>query len=280
MSSVASNIVENLRITNARRSQDNNHFFTVEFNNRYYPGDSNANPPIPPAYPEPWPGGDYRFKFTDVVTGISSMLTNVDFGDAPEPLESIPRDLTDNAEALRQTNTYWANFNNPWTITVQLPADENNDTEKTFGPFCILEGTPIETDQGTMAIELITKDNTINGQKVKELTEQTTTESLVLLKKGSLEENMPSQDTYFTGEHGIFLNGTMIKAKTLVDGENIVLADMDECKVYNVVLDTHAKMTVNNMEVETLDPEHPVAKNCGKVIATYTFNNDGIAISQ
>jgi hypothetical protein len=125
---------------------------------------------------------------------------------------------------------------------------------------CFLEGTPVVTDQGEMAIESMTAQNTVNGKAVVGITKNTYTNDLVLLKQGALGESVPSQDTYVTKDHGIFLNGTMIKAEKLVDGVNIVKTNMGQCNIYNVLLKTHEKMVVNNMEVESLDPDHPKAK--------------------
>ena len=116
------------------------------------------------------------------------------------------------------------------------------------------------TDQGEMAIESMTSQNTINGNTVVGITKNTYAEDMVLIKQGALGENIPSHDTYVTKDHGIFLNGTMIKAEKLVDGVNIVKTNVGKRNIYNVLLKTHEKMVVNNMEVESLDPNHPKAK--------------------
>ena len=54
----------------------------------------------------------------------------------------------------------------------------------------------------------------------------------------------------------------MIKAVKLVDGVNVVKTNMGQRNIYNVLLKTHEKMIVNNMEVESLDPDHPKATYC------------------
>jgi hypothetical protein len=128
------------------------------------------------------------------------------------------------------------------------------------GAICFLQGTPVVTDQGEMAIEDITADNTIEGQAIVGITKQSLTEDLVLFKQNCLEDNVPSQDTYVTKDHGLFINNVMIKASTLVDGENIVKVNVGSCNVYNVLLETHEKMLVNNLVAETLEPDHPAAK--------------------
>jgi hypothetical protein len=125
---------------------------------------------------------------------------------------------------------------------------------------CFLEGTPVVTDQGEMAIESITAQNTINGKEVVGITKTQNEDYMILFKKDALGENVPSQDTYVTKDHGIFLGGMMIRARKLVDSVNVISWNVGRCNIYNVLLKTHEKMVVNNMEVESLDPDHPKAK--------------------
>jgi hypothetical protein len=109
------------------------------------------------------------------------------------------------------------------------------------------------TDQGELAIESITDENTINGNKVVGITKQTTKHKIVLIKPNALGLNCPSKKTYVTKDHGIYLNGSMIKAGKLVDGDKVVAVDIGQHNIYNILLKTHAKVVVNNMEAETLN---------------------------
>jgi hypothetical protein len=53
----------------------------------------------------------------------------------------------------------------------------------------------------------------------------------------------------------------MIKAKHLVElVENVSLVPYNGQPLYNILLEEHEKMQVNNLIVETLHPEHKVAK--------------------
>jgi hypothetical protein len=125
---------------------------------------------------------------------------------------------------------------------------------------CFAEGTPIVTDQGIMKIENITSKNSINKKPVVGITKQKTNNDLVLIKKHALDEYVPSEDTYVTKDHGIFLNNTMYMAEKLVDGDSIVFKNIGECNIYNVVFKTHEKLVVNNMITESLDPDTLIAK--------------------
>ena len=52
----------------------------------------------------------------------------------------------------------------------------------------------------------------------------------------------------------------MIKAKHLVNETTVTLVPYNGAILYNVLLADHEKMQVNNLIVETLHPEHKVAK--------------------
>jgi hypothetical protein len=162
-----------------------------------------------------------------------------------------------NNQALSSFNTQQTDALYKMVLLLKVP-----DPQTPPGAICFLEGTQVVTDQGEMAIEAMTAQNTVNGKAVVGITMQTSTEDMVLLKQGALGESVPSQDTYVTKDHGIFLNGTMIKAGKLVDGVDVVEVNMGQRNIYNVLLKTHEKMVVHNMDVESLDPEHPKAKYC------------------
>jgi hypothetical protein len=123
-------------------------------------------------------------------------------------------------------------------------------------PICFPAGTPVLTDQGSIAIEKINpKINTIKDKNIIAVTKTTTIEdNIVCIEKDALGTNIPSQKTFISRNHELFYNKQMIKAKNLIDkkynGEIL----------YNVLLDKYDKMIVNNLIVETLDPENIIAK--------------------
>ena len=79
---------------------------------------------------------------------------------------------------------------------------------------------------------------------------------MILMKKGSLYENVPNNDTYLTGNHTVFFNREMVKAKDLVNGNTITKEKMRNELVYNVLLEgeKQGKMIAHGMITETLSP--------------------------
>ncbi len=83
---------------------------------------------------------------------------------------------------------------------------------------------------------------------------------MILFKKDSLSKNVPSRDTYVSKGHGIYINGKLVRAWKLINKKTIVRKVRGHEIIYNVLLKEHSKMRVNNMTVETLDPNHKIAK--------------------
>jgi hypothetical protein len=81
---------------------------------------------------------------------------------------------------------------------------------------CFPAGTPIQTDQGTIAIEKINPDiHTINQKSIVDITKTITTEKyLVGFKKNALGLNYPAENTLMSQEHKVYYQGKMCEAKT------------------------------------------------------------------
>ena len=128
---------------------------------------------------------------------------------------------------------------------------------------CFVEGTPVNTDQGSVAIDKIdVSKHTIRGKPIVAVTKTIADEKhLVRIRKDALAKNVPSQDTLTTQNHTFFYNGNMVKAKHLVNKlDNVVLVKYDGSTLYNVLQDKHEKMVVNNLIAETLHPNHCIAQ--------------------
>ena len=65
-----------------------------------------------------------------------------------------------------------------------------------------------------------------------------------------------------TGEHCVFYNNKMVKAKDLVNNTTILKIYAEHQEVYNLVLEgvTSGKMIANNLIAETLDPKSMIVK--------------------
>ena len=128
---------------------------------------------------------------------------------------------------------------------------------------CFPKGTPIQTDQGDVDIDkLVTSENTIRGKKIVAITQTHPLQKhIVCFDESSLGKNVPSKKTYCSKEHKVYYNGEMIKARDIVNMCNgVTMVDYKRETLFNVLLEKHGKMTVNNMICETLNPENIEAK--------------------
>ena len=129
---------------------------------------------------------------------------------------------------------------------------------------CFPSGTPIKTDQGFIDIDKINaKIHTINSNKIVAVTEtRSLDDSLVCFPANSLAPNVPSQVTIVSNEHLIQHPETkmMLKAKDYLSiGANIKKISYNDEFLYNVLLERHHIMEVNNMVCETLFPYSMIA---------------------
>ena len=128
---------------------------------------------------------------------------------------------------------------------------------------CFPANTPILTDNGPVNIDKIDPAvHTIRKKKIVAITKTISSEShLVRIAKNALGQNYPSKTTYISQNHKVFFQGRMIQAKLLVDMvDRVTLRPYRGEILYNVLLEDYEKMQVNNLIVETLHPEHKVAK--------------------
>ena len=125
---------------------------------------------------------------------------------------------------------------------------------------CFSAGTHILTDQGAIPIEEI--DSTIHTIRNKRIVGITATRTLekyvVCFEKDSLGEGIPSQKTTMSTRHGIFYNEKFMKAIDCVGKfKNVYKVAYKGEILYNVLMEKHDKIVVNNLSCETLYP-----KNC------------------
>ena len=128
---------------------------------------------------------------------------------------------------------------------------------------CFPARTPITTDQGIVAIEKINPDiHTINGKKIIDITKTVTPDKyLISFNKDALAKGYPSQRTVMSKEHKIFYKGQQVEAKKFIphfEGVNKIKYSGET--LYNVLMEDHYKIKVNNLTCETLDPQNIVAK--------------------
>ena len=128
---------------------------------------------------------------------------------------------------------------------------------------CFPAKTPVLTNQGLVNIEQIDPTiHTIRNKKIVAITKTVSCDKkLVCIAKNALGRSYPEKTTLISQNHKVLFQGQMIKATHLAEMvENVTFIPYKGEAMYNVLLEEHEKMQVNNLIVETLHPEHKVAK--------------------
>jgi hypothetical protein len=132
-----------------------------------------------------------------------------------------------------------------------------------FINICFPSGTPIQTDQGIIVIEKINPNiHTINKKPIVDITKTITSDKyLIGFKKNALGLNYPTENTRMTQEHKLLYGGKMCEARTFLSKfEKVIKVKYNGEILYNVLMEEHSQMRVNNLICETLHPENIVAK--------------------
>ena len=151
------------------------------------------------------------------------------------------------------------------TIIATFQVNQANQATPIY-PICFVAGTPILTDQGSVAIEKINKKiHTINNKKIIAITQTITNEEqLVCIEKNAICLNIPSEKTIISRCHCVLYNNKMVQARYLKNmvknKKNINNIKYNGEMLYNILMENHDTMSVNNMTVETLDPKNIIAK--------------------
>lgn len=130
-------------------------------------------------------------------------------------------------------------------------------------PICFPAGTPVLTDQGNIPIEEINPEfHTIKKKTIMAITQSFMNEdTIICIEKHSLGINIPNKRTYISNYHGIIYKNNLVSAKQLVGRlRGIYHVKYNNQILYNVLMEKHYIMNVNNMSVETLNPKNIVAK--------------------
>lgn len=130
-------------------------------------------------------------------------------------------------------------------------------------PICFPKGTPVTTNQGNIAIELLDPDvHTIRNKRIIAITHSQPLHTyIVSIEKDALGANIPNARTQISKEHKVYYKGEMIKAKELVKVcRGVTKIPYTGETLYNVLMEKHDKMMINNLICETLHPENIMAK--------------------
>tara|TARA_R100000789_G_scaffold96738_1_gene98622 strand:- start:25467 stop:26384 length:918 start_codon:yes stop_codon:yes gene_type:complete len=152
--------------------------------------------------------------------------------------------------------------------TVTLPASiDLNDLDTSDFVTCFAKGTGIATDLGTRAVEDLQIGDTVttaDGRqvRVKWIGRQTILPRfrgdrarMVCIRQGALAEGVPNADLTVTADHGMVLDGYVVNASALVNGNGIdwvPLTDLPErFTVYHVETEAHDVILANGAASET-----------------------------
>ena len=133
-------------------------------------------------------------------------------------------------------------------------------------PICFPKGTPVTTNQGVIAIEKLNPDiHTIRGKKIVAITQSRPLHKYIIsIETDALGKNVPSAPIQISKEHKVFYKGKMVKANELVEVcEGVTRIPYSGETLYNVLMEKHDNMMINNVICETLDPKNIMAKICG-----------------
>ena len=177
--------------------------------------------------------------------------------------------------------TYTADGEGDW---VAHSTPKQSYFNQSSGNICFLGSTKVQTDQGKIRFDELTTDNTIDGQKIKQVVKVINSDdNLIFIRKHAFAKKVPSQNTYISRNHGVYLDDSFIQEKDLepqvheliyhIAGKNLVRARnlikmgaVTEVKrgkkdaLYNILLETHSTMIVNNIPCETLNPNDPMSQ--------------------
>jgi len=144
----------------------------------------------------------------------------------------------------------------------EILADQNLPIP--IADICFVKHSPIKTDQGIIAIQKINPFvHTINNKKIITITKSVTQDNfLICFEKDALGKNIPSTRTIVSKYHKIQNeHGKMIQAYKYLDYyENVKKIDYNDEILYNILMEDHETVNVNNLICETLHPEHEIAK--------------------
>jgi hypothetical protein len=133
----------------------------------------------------------------------------------------------------------------------------------TAADICFPANTPVLTDQGIVAIQNIEPNkHTLRNKRIVAITHTVSRDDyLVHFSKHSLGHNYPTEDTRMSKHHKVLYAGRMTSAHHFLTGfKKVSKVEYRDELLYNVLLEEHSIMQINNLTCETLHPKSSVAK--------------------
>ena len=126
---------------------------------------------------------------------------------------------------------------------------------------CFRSGSVIKTDQGDVKIEnIVAGYNTINNNSIKRVTQAYNSDGVIVkIEKDSLGENKPENDLYMQKDHKLLVSISEFIMLLSTNKISFLRSNNQEI-LYNILLDSHEIIKVNNIEVESLNPNLDISK--------------------
>jgi uncharacterized repeat protein (TIGR03803 family) len=127
---------------------------------------------------------------------------------------------------------------------------------------CFPVGTPISCDQGNVSIDRINPlKHTIHNHTITAITRTISQDNyLVCFEQHALGNGCPNQRTVMSKNHKILFRGKMVEAfRFLKHFKNVRKVKYNQQILYNVLMEKHETICVNNLVCETLHPNNIVA---------------------
>ena len=144
---------------------------------------------------------------------------------------------------------------------------------------CILEGSYINTDQGSTLIEHLTTEYTINSLPILYIFRSLATQTFICFKKNCFDYDIPNKDTYISSKHLVYdrKRNLLTEASTFIDDNKIFKINIENNKYcYHILLQNWSLIEVNNIECETLCSINNISINFYK--KNFIYNDSFIDI--
>jgi len=173
----------------------------------------------------------------------------------------VTQESTNYTNMFNNATAFNAEYGNLYTGST--PTSEFFNQTPTISNICFPSGTPITTNQGIINIDKIDPTvHTIRDKKIIAITKTITNDKyLVCFDKNAIGNNLPSQKTVISQNHQIFYKGKMVESNEFIGKfRGVKNMKYNGEVLYNVLLENHDKMLVNNLICETLHPKNKIAQ--------------------
>lgn len=161
--------------------------------------------------------------------------------------------------------------------------NNNDQGQNGGGGHCFLKGTRIRTTDGEIAVEELEVGDllcTHSGQPkpiknvhrwvAKRRGDQEWEPNIAPVKvcQSALDDGIPRRDLYLSPAHSLYLNGFLVQARNLINGQSIVRCSKHQAKeieYFHIELDCHEVIVAEGIPAEFFldDTMHPVAPIIG-----------------